>query len=324
MRVAVTSIACEKLAKENVAIPNGWNFYTMQDRVRVNEWNPDVEICLGWFCSGWTDWQAHKANFGDTKKIIIQWVGTDILTIKQSYELGHKMIVKWLDDHRFLHVVPARESFKELEWTGLKLYGPMDVPAEKVMGLQPMPDRIRLAIYMPPDRQDFYGIQLLKDVLPKFREEADVVFYHWTQCTTPIDYPRSHEEHFALTRAEYEEKILRGCSALIRVPVHDAVSISVGEFLMAGKPVVVNQDIPEWKHGIRSKLYSESHGDFKLTEGAAQKLEGEIRKVIDLIKNAKEPVSEKTMIHYRKAYDPKSYAERLSEYTMDQWGVSLV
>ena len=101
MRVAVTSIACEKLAKENVAIPNGWNFYTMQDRVRVNEWNPDVEICLGWFCSGWTDWQAHKANFGDTKKIIIQWVGTDILTIKQSYELGHKMIVKWLDDHRF-------------------------------------------------------------------------------------------------------------------------------------------------------------------------------------------------------------------------------
>ncbi len=325
MRVAVTSVACENLAKQNVAKPNGWNFFTAADRVRINEWNPDLIVCLGWFCRGWADWQVHKATFGDTRKIIIQWVGTDIINLKQSYERGHKAPLEWLkNEDRFLHVAPTKESLKELEWAGLRLHGPMDVPAERVIEPQPMPEKIRLAVYMPSDRQDFYGVELMQRVLPKFKEEVAVVFYHWNQSVQNIEYSHRCETYYAMTREEYEEKILKGCSALIRIPVHDAGSISVGEFLMAGKPVITNQNLPHWPHGIKGSLYNEIHGDFQFADKAEVKFEKEIKEILDLLKNGNQPVSQKAMDHYRQAYDPARYAERLSEYTQDQWGVSLV
>jgi len=323
VRIAVTSVACENLAKHNVAKPNGWRYFTIHDRVRINEWNPNMVVCLGWFCTGWSEWQNHKACFGDTKKIIIQWVGSDILVLKQAYDRGHKAIVEWLKDPRFLHVAPTQESIQEMAWTGFKFYGPVDVPAEHLIDPQPMPEKVRLAIYMPPNRQDFYGIKLMIDVLPKFKD-VDIVFYHWLPQSEGLQYGRRHEEHFALTREEYEEKILAGCSALVRIPVHDAGSISVGEFLMAGKPVITNQSLPHWKYGIKGNLYVTETGDaFALAPGAHKKFEAEVARIIDLVKNSKEPVPQKTMDYYREAYDPANYAKKLSEYTQDHWGVSI-
>lgn len=323
MRVAVTSVGCENLAKQNVAKPNGWRYFTLHDRVRINEWNPQMIVCLGWFCAGWSDWQAHKALFGDTKRIIIHWVGTDILTVKDVYDKGHKAIVKWLNDPRFLHVAPTKEAFRELEWTGLKLYGPIDVPAERVIEPQPMPEKVRLAVYMPPDRQDFYGIKLIFEVLSKIKD-IEVVFYHWLPKTQGINYSRRHEELFALNRAEYEEKILSGCSALVRIPVHDAGSISVGEFLMAGKPVITNQRLPHWKYGIQGELYINQPGEgFTLAKGAIEKFDAEVKRIVDLVRNGKEFVSQKTIDYYREVYDPANYAKTLSGYTQDQWGVPI-
>lgn len=323
MKVAVTTVVCENLAKHNVAKPNGWTFFTLQDRVRINEWNPDMVVCLGWFCRSWAEWAAHKATFGDTRKIIIQWVGTDILVVKEAYEKGHKAILEWLKSDRFLHVAPTKEAVQELEWTGLKMYGPIDVPAEKIIEPQPMPDKIRLAIYIPPDHQDFYGIKLISEVLPTFKKEIEVVFYHWLPATHKIRYGHRCETHYALSREEYEEKILKGCSALVRIPVHDAGSISVGEFFMAGKPVITNQNLPHWSHGVKGNLYIEDKGDFKLTKSAGIKFRKEVQEILDLLKNAKEPVPQKTMDHYRRVYDPATYAATLSEYTQDQWGVSI-
>jgi hypothetical protein len=321
VRVAVTSIASENLAKYNIAKPAGWKFFMMEDRVRINVWNPDVVLCVGWFCDGWGDKQAHVSNFGDTRKIIIQWIGTDILILKKAYEAGHKSILEWLKSDRFLHVAPTRDAIQEMEWTGLKFYGPIDVPAQELIDPQPMPEKIRLAVYLPPDRQHFYGIDLLKDVLPKFRE-CDIVFYHWLPLNGKVQYEKRREEHFALNHEEYVEKILKGCSALIRVPVHDAGSISIGEFLMAGKPVVTNQNLPKWPHSTGA-LYYEERGDFKTMNGAQAKLEKGIREIVDLLKNSSEPVPEKTRQYYRDMYDPKLYVKKLSEYAQDHWGCPI-
>lgn len=320
MRVAVTSVASENLALHNVADPSGWKYFTLQDRVRINEWNPDAIVCLGFFCEGWSDWQAHKATFGDTRRIVMQWIGTDILTLKQLDIRGHKAIIEWLNDDRFLHVAPTKVAMKEMEWSGLKMYGPIDVPAQNIIEPQPQPEKVRLAVYMPSTRQDFYGMMLLKDVLPKI--DAEIVFYHWLPCSEEIQYKHECETYFAMTRDDYEEKILKGCSALVRVPVHDSGSISIGEFLMAGKPVVTNQKLPKWAH-TTGDLYYEEMGDFKIADGAAQKLEKGIMEIIDLLKNAEKPVSQATMDHYRQVYDPKFYLQKLSEYSQEHWGVPL-
>lgn len=321
MKVAVTSIAAENLAKHNVSEPNGWSYWPMQSFVRVNEWNPDVLVCVGFFCDGWSDWQVHKAMFGDTRHVVINWIGTDILILKQNYEKGHKALLEWLKSDRFLHIAPTKEAMKEMEWSGLDLHGPMDIPASKVIDPQPMPEKIRLAVYMPPARQDFYGMMLLRDVLPKFRD-VDIVFYHWLPLNGKLHYERRCETHFMLSYEEYAEKILKGCSALVRVPVHDAGSISVGEFLMAGKPVVTNQKLEKWPHST-GDLYYEEMGDFKIKDGAAKRLEKGIGEIVDLLKNSKEPVSKATIEHYRQLYDPSVYLSKLADCTENKWGFRI-
>lgn len=323
MKVAVTSLACENLALRNVARPNGWKYFSVYDRVPIAEYNPDVLVMLGWFCHGWADWQSHKATIGDVKRVVVHWVGSDILQMQNELKMGRKTFIEWLASPRFLHVAPSEDSFKELVYEDgtpmFNMHGPLDVPAEHVIDPQPMPAEFRPAIYMPPDRQDFYGIKVMADVLPKMGIKP--IFYHWLPKVGELDYPAEHDEAYGLAREEYEERILKGASCLIRVPMHDANSISVGEFFMAGKPVVTNQNLPMWKFGCDAPLYRrEVDGGYMFTDNAHTLFEKEVKRIKDLCENGKSPVPQKTQDFYRDMYDPAKYPQKLNEFAAKQAG----
>jgi hypothetical protein len=100
---------------------------------------------------------------------------------------------------------------------------------------------------------------------------------------------------------EEYDKTIAECSCLLRVPEHDAISISVAEFLMSGRPVISNQALPHWKTLVKGDVTAE--------------------KIVKAIKKTQRngTVPQETSDYYRDRYDPAKYKGRLEEAARSKW-----
>lgn len=299
VRLAVTSRQAEQLALNNVAKPQGWEFFYGTQAEELAVYNPDFLYVHGLFVNDYGAWNLYRHMMGDIPRVVIRFTGTDVLQLTEFVKTGCTAIIDWLKTDRFVLIPPSKEVGKELEALGLKLTAPLNTPAQRVFDPIPRPEKFTVGVYLPPHRQEFFNIPLLKGALGKMKDYK-AIFYHFLPLIEEFDFDGPHEKRFALKREEYEQT-LADCSCLIRLPVHDANSISTAEFLMADRPVVSLQDFPEWPAMANKKMS-----------------EQELADIISAVRDAP-PVPKATQKYAREAYDPKLWGARLQERVQATW-----
>lgn len=301
MKVACTSVGGQQLALNNVALPYGWKYFEPYDYVEMAAYAPDVLWLGGFPCRSHTEWQLHRVIVGEIPNVILQWFGSDILACRQFKERGEDAIFDWLNTDRFVHVPPSDEADIEIETLlGVKTCGKaMDVPAQKIRPILPPNEDFKIGVYMPPHRMPFYHFKEISKAMGEM-PKIKAIYYHWLPQIAEIKPDGRSELRYGQTQEQYE-KTLADCSCLLRVPQHDAVSISAAEFLMSGKPVISNQNLPHWKTLVKGDV-------------TAEKIVKAIKKTQ---RNGTVPIE--TSDYYRDRYDPAKYKERLEEAARTKW-----
>lgn len=316
MKVACFSVSGEQLTLNNVATPNGWRFFEHLDWQGIAMYEPDVVYVGGWFAANYGDWQVFKGMIGQAKKVIVQWFGSDVLTAKGFYDQGQRTMYEWLNSDRVVNIPPSEKIKQEIEeWLEVQTTDVLNVPAEEVFSPEDfekyvMPEKPQVAVYMPPGRQDFFRLALIKEVIALV-PEANFLFYHWLPEIEPIQVrtgpnpedvwqPDDKWKKFGTTRDEYKQIIGESICAL-RIPVHDANSITGAEFLMSGKPFVSDRDMPNYKRLVRGDTTPES---------VARAIKRVLRRPhVDAV------VSD----FCRDRWDPVKYRQRLEERCRTKW-----
>lgn len=147
---------------------------------------------------------------------------------------------------------------------------------------------------------DFFNLKLMDQSMER-AGYPPMTFYHWLPLLEKIEYEGQRKLAYGLSREEYEQ-VLAESSCLIRMPFHDANSISAAEFLMSGRPVISNHDYPMWP-----KLLNESMSIDEIAEVFKSAME----KPIEVPQAVRE--------FYRSAYDPKKFKERLADRVREKW-----
>lgn len=309
MKIAAFSTGCEQLTRRNVVAPNtgnGWTYFPATDYGGIAEYNPDIIWLGGVFAGDYGGWVQYKAMWGSCKRIVLHWVGSDTMICKNFWDAGQRTMFKEFHSDRFLHI-PSSQGLKDelKEWFGIESTEPLDIPAEKVFEEMPKPEQYTVGFYLPPDRADFYNYQVMEELTQKFPDrEYRVVFYHWLPLFHDLKLAGPWSKRFALSRTEYEQ-VIADCSAIVRIPKHDAVSISAGEFMMAGRPFLSNHSIPKWPARIK-ELTPECINDAILTSMRAPL------------------VPKKIQALYRDSYDPNKYHDRVMARVQKQWPELMV
>lgn len=310
MKIAAFSTGCEQLTRRNVVEPNadrGWAYFNSMDYGGVSEYNADVVWTGGVFIQDYDGWARHRAIWGSHKRVVLHWVGSDTLACKRFWDVGQRTMFKEFHSDRFLHI-PSSEGLKQelKDWFGIESTDPLDIPAEKVFEEMPKPKQYTVGFYLPPDRADFYNYDVMEQLTQKFPDrDYRVVFYHWLPLFHELKLAGPWSTRFALSREEYEQ-VIADCSCIVRIPQHDAVSISAGEFLMAGRPFISHHDIPMWPAKLKADELTPEAINAAILNTIGQKVPKKVQEL------------------YRDAYDPHKYHDRVLARCQKQWPELMV
>jgi len=177
-----------------------------------------------------------------------------------------------------------------------KLYKPMDLP-----------DKFTVAVYMPAVNYAFYRPELMED-LAKEMPEVEFKFF---------GNPTQVGKHKSIKNIEYMAYVddmdgfIKSCSATIRFPFHDGLSISLMEFLLAGRYAATNVPVRHAYHCPKSDLPSIKHALKEIQKTI--KKQGINKKASDYWrKKLNHDKYRKTMAKIM-GYDPKEYWEKRAE-----------
>ena len=165
------------------------------------------------------------------KKIIVHWIGTDVLIQTESFRRNGEKINS---DVVNLAVTPQlKEELKEAEIESM--YVPI-VPADIPYPSAPeMPKSHAALVYLPEGREDFYGWSKVKllaiknPTIPFYVVANDGVCEDNLPCNIVFMGTLSHEQLLELYK-----KI----SILLRVPVHDGLPVMMLEAQGMGRKVI--------------------------------------------------------------------------------------
>jgi hypothetical protein len=301
MRVAVVSHQAEQLALNNVAKPNGWRYFHGTSAEDLAVYDPEFLYVHGCFINDHGDWRLYQQLTGEAPKVVIRFTGTDALNVTGFVERGCTAIVTWLNQDRFLIIPPSEKVAEELRALGVNVVAPLNTPAQRVFDPIPRPKKFTIGVYMPPHRQDFFNIPKLTQVLYKMKDdEYRAIFYHFFPLMQEFGFDGPCELRFGLRRDQYE-KTIADCSCLVRMPVHDANSISTAEFLMADRPVASINDFPRYPAMLNKKMTDDELAAVILSLKDAPPVNGEVRE------------------YCLSMYDPAKWQARLAKRCSQKW-----
>ena len=170
------------------------------------------------------------------KKIILHWVGTDILLAKQRKELQFLSSL----GEKIINLVVAPWLKSELEDGGVPVEDVVPIVPPEIDENKPLPYPKEPAIlyYLPKGREQFYGFDILKLIATSFPDVKILVVGGGKTPSNPNivnlgKIPRSS------MRKVYEET-----TVLARYTKHDGLPLMALEALSFGRRVVFNKPMP--------------------------------------------------------------------------------
>lgn len=186
---------------------------------------------LGFYVNGI---EGHMQAIQGFKKKIIHWIGTDI------HMLGHTLSVStWKDllsyfkNEKIIHLAEANFTQKELKELGIKS-SVVPLPPSKLYKPMPLPKKFTVGIYENAT-QNMYQEELMQHVA---RSMPDIEFKFFGNDQKKGKY--NNVEH--LGWVDMDEWIPK-LSCNLRITNHDGLSLTVLQFLTAGRNVVTNTPV---------------------------------------------------------------------------------
>lgn len=172
------------------------------------------------------------------KRIVLHWVGTDVLGLREEVSKGNRRRLKAFAALKAVHFADSPEIAAELGEVGVKAEVFRVLPDSIVPRDLPMPPKSAVLSYWSRDRRAFYGGDIVGALAKEFPE---VVFY--VVGTLGTGEPQ-HPNVKYLGRLDSLEDLYGEISILIRVPKHDSLSVMVLEALARGRWVIYSKLFP--------------------------------------------------------------------------------
>jgi hypothetical protein len=180
------------------------------------------------------------------KKVICHWIGTDVLNVISNKR--YKLQARVMDLFINLHLAGSETLVKELKSIGLwALWMPL-IPKNITISFQPFPAKFTIISYLPDDRHEFYGSNILYRLAQEFPDMRFLVVGGTGkgQKNMPnIEY---------LGWQEDMESLYAQTTVLLRVPQHDGLSLMLLEALAHGRQVIYSNRFP---HCYHARIYDE-------------------------------------------------------------------
>lgn len=170
------------------------------------------------------------------KKVIMHWVGTDIVTAQEQYQNG-KHNEKYIS--KAIHFCEAKWSKIELGKIGIEAeivgIAGIDILSQKFN----MPAAFSLLSYIPEHREDFYGIKRIIS-LAKALPDISIRIVGMSRSKYS-DFPKNIQ---LLGWVNNMSELIRESIICLRLPEHDGLSFFVLEAMAHERYVVYVNDFP--------------------------------------------------------------------------------
>jgi glycosyltransferase involved in cell wall biosynthesis len=183
-----------------------------------------------------TGLEGHLQVFANFKgKKIIHWIGTDI------YQLNHTTSVSTLEElkhyfkiDKFIHLSEYQTTHDELRKLGLKSKI-VPIPPQKIYEPMPLPKKFIVGIYENPT-QNMYAEEQMEHIARSMPDIEFKLFGDETKKGNKFD----NVEHLGwVSLDEWMPKL----SCNLRMTIHDGLSLTILQFLTAGRTVVTNSKV---------------------------------------------------------------------------------
>lgn len=171
------------------------------------------------------------------KKVICHWIGTDTLKAKDNNNICN--IQKYIT-----YNLACSELIKnELKDIGINAEEVPILPYKMEKELSKLPQEHGIISYLPQGKEDFYGIEYIKEAANSFPE---IPFYIVGNKEDSLNIKNVH----FLGKISQEEmnELYNKTTILVRLPKHDGLSLMLLEALIKGKEVLYCYDFPYTKH----------------------------------------------------------------------------
>lgn len=182
------------------------------------------------------------------KKTVNHWIGTDVLNVLENEEIRKKAkkAQKYIDKN-------ISGSFllrDELQSIGISSEVIPLVPNDISFDLAKMPDEHKILVYLPNDKEEFYGSNIIIQLAKEFPNLKFIIVAN-DGAKLP-DLPNL--EFRGRVSAKEMNDIYNDISILIRIPKHDGMSLMILEALAKGKNVIYKYNFP---YCLQAETYEE-------------------------------------------------------------------
>ncbi len=232
----------------------------------------------------------HANIFTNCKKDclkVVQWIGTDVFQLRTRFNWEQlKFIRDKILSHIDIHLCNSEFLEKELREIGIdaeRIY----MPLIQKPHLMPFPEKFTVGVYYS-DSNPMHNEEFLLDIA-KSMPDIDFKFFGGSK--------RAVEDNIEYMEWKNIEEVIKQCSINIRISVHDGFPHTPIQFLMAGREVITNFEMPH-THYIPMQVDNESYGEDKV------KL---MKKIREVKSGLKKKIDKKAMTYYNAITDPQKY-----------------
>lgn len=195
----------------------------------------DLVYCVGGMdCDSYGALRLAKAL---GKKIIIHWIGTDVLIAGKKYLDTGKVI-----NSDVINLAVSEELCKELRNIGVNSeYVPIVPPCIPYPPAPEMPKSHAVLAYLPKGREDFYGWQQIKFLAGRF---PNIPFYIVANDGLEVKNIPSNIKFKGFLPHSELEKLYSQISILLRLTEHDGLPVMMLEAQGMGRKVIHYNNFP--------------------------------------------------------------------------------
>lgn len=167
------------------------------------------------------------------KKVIIHWVGSDILEMQKWQAQGGKFCQSLLT--QAVHWAEVDWTARELTQLGVEPAVVPLTPTGFPEEVKALPSKFVVLTYLPPGKEEFYGWEKIKRLAIDFPKVVFLAAAASPSGNHPADWP---ENIIPLGWVDNMAELYREVIALIRLTEHDGLSFMVLEALAHGRHVI--------------------------------------------------------------------------------------
>ena len=171
------------------------------------------------------------------KKIILHWIGTDVLNAIKCPPSKHLLKTY----RRYTHLAGSPLLQAELRTIGIESTVVAIVPIGIHFSALPMPKHHEVLAYIPEAREGFYNMPLLKEIAKRF---PDTIFHIVANSGGNDQDPLPNISYEGTLDQAGMRDLYKKCPVLFRYPQHDGLSMMVLEALGTGRTVIYKYEFP--------------------------------------------------------------------------------